>query len=143
MKHLFCMLLGFLLFISSYAQGDIDQLKSIIKGDDVEALETFLSNGHELNACYGEAGTTYSILVLSIKYDREKIFAKCLEEKADLDKICIDKTPLMYAVKYGRKDFFHALLKAGANKSALSLQGKTAYDYAQKYEQEYFISYLE
>jgi len=53
-----------------------------------------------------------------------------------------NKTPLMYAAKYGHLDIAKLLLKSGAKKDLLSPKGKTALDYAKKYEQEAIISFL-
>ncbi|MEM6804167.1 MAG: ankyrin repeat domain-containing protein [Bacteroidota bacterium] len=140
-KFLLCLIC--FLPLSPFTQASFDELKSIIKSDDVKALQAFLDDKHSIDDCYEIGESSYSILVLSIKYKKEGIFKKCLELKADLDKICEDKTPLMYAIKYGRMEFFHALLEAGANKEKTSKKGKSAAEYATKYKREYFMEFLD
>ncbi|MEM8891751.1 MAG: ankyrin repeat domain-containing protein [Bacteroidota bacterium] len=135
-KHIIFFLLLFPLTI--FGQSSTDELKSIIQTDDVEAMVKFLEHEKSINDCYEAGGSSYSILVLSIKYDKGGIFKKCLEMGADLDKICEDKTPLMYAIKYDRRDYFHALIKAGADTKVKSVKGKSLTDYAFKYGQDYF-----
>ena len=79
-------------------------------------------------------------LAAEIGADAEKDAAR---EKANLDLICDDKTPLMYTVKYGTLDFAKLLLENGANKKAISNKGNTALDYAKKYDQKELIKILD
>ena len=66
-----------------------------------------------------------------------------LEQKANINKICEDKSPLMYAVKYGNIVFVKKLIDAGAIVSLENEEGRTAIDYAKKYEQKEILEYLQ
>lgn len=76
--------------------------------------------------------------------ERTKIFNALIENKVDLNKVCSDKNPLMYAAKYGQLEMAKALVKAGADLKLVNKEGKTALDYAVKYEKKdletYFLS---
>jgi len=87
-------------------------------------------------------GSSYSMLILSIKYDAKKIFRRCLSLKADVEKTCSEKTPLMYAVKYNRKDFMEVLLRRGVDKAMETADGDNAYQQAKKYKRKDFLPLL-
>ena len=142
MKNLILVLCLILPFLSC-SQNPVSQLKKIIKNDDIEALDKFLVAGNGINECHSIKESSYSILVLSIKYGSEKVFAKCLELEADLNQICEDKTPLIYAIKYDKMEMFEVLLEKGADKTMKTKRGKTALQYAKKYERSAFIPKLQ
>jgi len=56
------------------------------------------------------------------------------KDKVDLTTICEDKTILQYAIKYGDNVLVQKLIKAGADPHQQSYNGKTALDYAKKYD---------
>ena len=60
-----------------------------------------------------------------------------------LNKICEDKSPLMYATKYGNIKYVKKLIENGAEINLKNEEGKTALDYAKKYEQTEIVHYLE
>ena len=109
-----------------------------------ETLNKFkIINKENINKCYPIEEFSYSLLALSIKMNKPNVFKKLINEKANLDLICDDKTPLMYTVKYGNLDFAKLLLENGANKKAISNKGNTALDYAKKYDQKELIKILD
>lgn len=118
----------------SFGQGTLEKVQAIIKSDNEMALKEYLLSGKELDECYTIKESAYSMLVLSIKHDSPKIFAACLEAGSDVDLICDEKTPLMYAVKYNKSDYLKTLLKKGADKNFKNAKGRTASDYAKKYK---------
>ncbi len=120
----------------------LDRIEKMIKYDDLLAFEKYLAEGNDLNDCYEINGSSYSMLILSIKFGRKKIFKYCIDEGADLNQICDDKTPLIYALKYERMGFFKKLLIRGANKEAKTEQGRTVIDYAKKYKREVYFDLL-
>ena len=120
----------------------LKQIKKMIQYDDLLAFEKHLAEGNDLNDCYEINGSSYSMLILSIKFNRKKIFKYCIDEGANLNQICTDKTPLIYALKYDRMDFFKKLLIRGADKEAITEKGKTAIDYAKKYKRDTYIDLL-
>ncbi len=113
-------------------------LKAIKKGDLVQ-VQNEIDIGIELNKTF-EPG--YTPLCVAVKYKQEAIIQLLLKSDIDLNKMSNNKTPLMYAAKYGHLDIAKLLLKSGAKKDLLSPKGKTALDYAKKYEQEAIISFL-
>ena len=49
----------------------------------------------------------------------------------------------MYAVKYGNLKFVKKLVEAGSNINLVNEEGRTAIDYAKKYEQKEILEYLQ
>jgi len=134
------LILPFLNFAQS--NKNLELLSAILKHDDAKSMSQFITAGNDVNECYAVKESSYSPLVMSIKFGSKNVFDECLKSGADLNQICADKTPLMYAIKYEEIDFFHALLKAGADVQKTSKKGKTAADYAKKYGQEGLLEYL-
>jgi len=97
----------------------------------------------DINKCYNIEESSYSFLALSIKMNKPEIFKKLITEKADINLICDEKTPLMYAAKYGKKEFVEYLLKNGADKTIKNKKRYTAHDYAIKYNQPEIVKILE
>lgn len=119
------------------------QLKKALDRDNPKLLAQYLEEGHSIDDCYTIKDADYNVLTLSIKYNRFTIFAYCLEHEADLNQICEDKTPLMYAIKYDRIGMFKALLVAGADKDKSSKNGKSIQAYAKKYKRMHYLELLE
>ena len=118
------------------------EIKMMFKNDDISNFDKII-NKENINKCYPIEEFSYSLLALSIKMNKPNVFKKLINEKANLDLICDDKTPLMYTVKYGNLDFAKLLLENGANKKAISNKGNTALDYAKKYDQKELIKILD
>ena len=119
------------------------RILKMVKSDDVGSFVKFINEGNDINDCYEMRGSSYNFLILSIKYDSQKIFRKCLALKADEEGTCNEKTPLMYAVKYNRKEFMEILISRGVDKKVMNEEGISAYDYAIEYRRKGFISLLE
>ena len=128
--------------LASYAQQITPEIKMMFKNDDISNFDKII-NKENINKCYPIEEFSYSLLALSIKMNKPNVFKKIINEKANLDLICDDKTPLMYTVKYGNLDFAKLLLENGANKKAISNKGNTALDYAKKYDQKELIKILD
>lgn len=128
--------------LASYAQQITPEIKMMFKNDDISNFDKII-NKENINKCYPIEEFSYSLLALSIKMNKPNVFKKLINEKANLDLICDDKTPLMYTVKYGNVDFAKLLLENGANKKAISNKGNTALDYAKKYDQKELIKILD
>lgn len=126
-----------LLFLSSlsFAQQLNNNVKEAFKADDAAALLAEVkAQKASINEYFDVEGLSYTLLAISIKMNRPNIFNALLEQKADLNKICSDKTPLMYTAKYNTVEFAKALLKAGADVDVKNSEGRTALDYAVKYK---------
>jgi ankyrin repeat protein len=136
-----------LLFVNSigFTQTVTPTLKDAFKDDNSAALMANLKDQKAtVNDCFEIEGSSYSLLALAIRMEKPNIFNALMENKADLNKVCSDKNPLMYAAKYGKLEIAKALVKAGADLKLVNKEGKTALDYAVKYEKKeletYFLS---
>ena len=135
------LLIPFLTFSQNKTSESIRILK-IIKSDDIGSFVKFINEGHDIDECYEMRNSSYSMLILSIKYDSKKIFKKCLALKADVDQTCSEKTPLMYAVKYNRKDCLDVLIRRGVDKAMTTAEGSNAYQQARQYKRKDFLPLL-
>ncbi|MFK7925908.1 MAG: ankyrin repeat domain-containing protein [Bacteroidia bacterium] len=115
------------------SQNATKKLRKIIEKDNIKALNAFLGEDGDINACYEINESTYSLMILSIKYDAVAMFQAGIKGGADLDQIGDQKTPLMYAIKHERMAIFKTLIAQGADPNIESSSGKTASDYAVKY----------
>ena len=132
MKNLFTVT-TLLLTLLSYGQ---QELAKAMKNDDVVLLNQNITDSNK-NDCIEINGTDYTLLAIAIKLDSKKIFEELItSHKVDLDNICEDKTPLMYAVKHGKEEMVIKLLEAGVNTDKTSKKGKTVLYYAEKYDQK-------
>jgi len=141
MKKLFLIIFAFTISTFS-AQELTDEHKKMLKYDDISSFSK-LVNKENINACYPIENLSYSLLALAIKMNSSKVFQKLIDEKADLEKICDGKTPLMFAAKYGNLNIAKKLLENGAKKETKTEKGYNALDYAKKYDQKEIITLLE
>lgn len=130
----------FLITISISSQEVPSKIKLILKKDDAKGLKKEL-NKETINNCYEVGSSSYSLLILSIKLNSKECFTALTNRKADVDKDCNGKTPLIYAAKYGRLEMAKKLIKKGAN-FRKKYNGRTALDYAKKYKKTTLIEYL-
>ncbi|MFK7832915.1 MAG: ankyrin repeat domain-containing protein [Winogradskyella sp.] len=140
MKHLLFTILLAATSISS-AQSVPDDFKYALKNDDAKAFSKALS-ADNMNSCYEAGNSNYTLLALTIKFGAKDCFEALITKKADVEKACASKTPLMYAVKYGNLDMVKALIKSGADYKFENSSGRTAMAYAKKYEQKEIYEYL-
>jgi len=143
MKALY-ILIAFIIFnMSVKAQTFSNQMKSAFKSDDPEMLLAELkAQNQSINSCLLLEEKPYSLLALSIKASANKIFDALIKHKAELNKICDDKSALMSAAKYGMLDMAKALVKAGADPILQNREHKTALDYAKKYDKNELTDFL-
>lgn len=140
MKKLF-LSFGLLTGTLMFSQELSTDLKFMLKNDDPREFSTYVKK-NDLNKCFKIKEEPYSLLALSIKLGSARVFEKLIEEEADLNLACDDKTPLMFAAKYEKAEFAKILLKKGADKSLKTSRGLTALDYAKKYEKPELIEIL-
>ena len=72
---------------------------------------------------------------------RMKSLRYFVENGADIEGVCVDKTPLMYAAKYGQIEMVKYLVQKGADLSS-TYKGKTALSFARQFYQREIIKYL-
>jgi ankyrin repeat protein len=133
----------FVLFsIVATAQELTNEHKQMLKYDNTAYFNNLI-NKDNMNACYKIENNAYTLLGLAIKMNSKEVFQKLIDEKADLEKTCDGKTPLMFAAKYGNTEFTKKLLANGVKKDTKTSSGYTALDYAKKYEKPDIIKLLE
>jgi hypothetical protein len=118
-----------------------DVLNAIINGE-VALLDKKVP-ANTLNTCF-KVEKSYPICYVSLSIENNS-FASLqyfVEKGANLETACFDKTPLMYAVKYGHLEMVKYLLEKGADINKVSVEGKTALDYAKKYRHLKIEAYL-
>ena len=131
--------------VSSFAlsQSVTDKMKNAFETDNpVSLIEEIKAQKLNINDCFELKEKPYSLFAIAIKMDRQKVFSELINQKADLDKICEDKSPLMYAVKYGKINMVKQLVEAGADINVRNSEGANAFHYAQKYQQKEIEEYL-
>lgn len=136
----FIITFSFLLFHLNAQAQDIS-LKEVFKSDNVSQLQSYLQD-HDVNDCHTIMNADYTFLSLAIKSDATNIFYYLLDNGADVSKICTDKTPLMYAIKYNKKEMLEKLLRSGVKVDQISKSGKTSEDYCMKYDRPILLKLI-
>ncbi|WP_438965089.1 ankyrin repeat domain-containing protein [Flavobacterium sp.] len=143
MKHFFLTFFLITLF-NGFSQTINENLKTSIETENIDALTKELQNlNYSLDECFQLKEKPYSLFSIAIKLEKYKLFDYLIERKANINKICEDKSPLMYAVKYGNIIFVKKLVEAGVDIFLVNGEGRTAIDYAKKYEQKEILEYLQ
>lgn len=139
MKALFSI---FLIFCALSINAQETNWKQVVKQDNIRNFVGHLGS-NSINTCQKIENVEYHLLSLAIKSDSKVLIDHILQqEDLDLSQICADKTILMYAIKYGDKELVKTLVDSGADVSQLSARGKSAQDYARKYEKKEIYEYL-
>jgi ankyrin repeat protein len=139
MKSIFTTFLLLLTFTISSQEIPL-KIKDALKKDDAKTLKKKLTK-ENINKCYEAGNANYSLLILAIKLNSKECFNKLVNQKADLDKDCGGKTPLIYTAKYGRLEMAKKLIVKGASLEK-KYSGRTALDYAKKYQKKEVLDYL-
>ena len=140
-KQLILITLIPLIGIASYGQELTNEIAWRIKYGHTENLKHLIT-GYHINECVGVADSKkYNYLAISIKLKSMKSLRYFVENGADIEGVCADKTPLMYAAKYGQLEMVQYLVQKGADLSA-TYEGKTALSFARQFYQRDIIKYL-
>ena len=115
--------------ISAIKNGDINTLKEIIPKES-------------MTTCFDTKRGTGNYLEIAIVEGSLKSFKYFIENGANIEQVCDNKTPLMLAAKYNELNMVEYIIKAGANLDFVSIKGKTALDYAIEYNRPEIVSYL-
>lgn len=142
MKKIF-LITSFVVSSLALSQSVTDKMKNAFETDNpVSLIEEIKAQKLNINNCFELKEKTYSLFAIAIKMDKQKVFSELINQKADLNKICEDKSPLMYAVKYGKINMVKQLIEAGADINVRNSEGANAFHYAQKYQQKEIEEYL-
>ncbi len=140
-KQLILILLISLMGITSYGQELTNEIAWSIKYGRTENLEHLITMDR-INECVGVAESKkYSYLAVSIKLKSMKSLRFFVENGADIEGVCADKTPLMYAAKYGQLEMVKYLVQKGADLNA-AYKGKTTLNFARQFHQRDIIKYI-
>jgi ankyrin repeat protein len=136
-------ILFFALLVSNIAlsQKPTKELIMSLKYDDPAKL-IIAAGEANLNNCYMINETSYSLLAMAIKSNAKNCLKRLLKENVNIEKVCETKTPLLYAVKYGKLEMLKLLVESGANYNIVTSKGRTAKDYAKKYKRNEVLEYL-
>ena len=140
-KNLILILLVPLIGVTSFGQELTNETAINIKYGKTEKLKKFTS-AELINTCVGVADSKkYNYLTISIKLKSMKSLKYFIEMGANIESVCADKTPLMYAAKYGQLEMVKYLVEKGADLNA-SFRGNKALDYARQYSHHEIKKYL-
>jgi ankyrin repeat protein len=140
-KNLILILLVSLIGITSFGQELTNETALNIKYGKIEKLKKFTS-AELINACVGLADSKkYNYLVISIKLKSMKSLKYFIEKGANVERVCADKTPLMYAAKYGQLEMVKYLIEKGADPNA-SYRGNKTLNYAKQFNHPEIKKYL-
>ena len=89
--------------ITLNAQQLPQQVVDAISNDNAQSMSEFI-NAENVDVCYRLRGKMYSAFALSIKNEAKDCFKYLLDLGVDVNQFCSDKSPLMYAAKYGQTD---------------------------------------
>ena len=109
-----------------------------IQAGNLTKVQQFLEDNEDINTSY--AG--YTLLCAAVKTDQKEIVEYLLENGANMNKMSNEKTPLMYAAKYGRLAIAKILVQRGVDKKVENSRGRTALDYAYRYKKPKLIVFL-
>jgi hypothetical protein len=112
-----------------------------IKEGNVKYLQENISR-ESLRECFYSGFELQNHLAISIFENAIKSLHFFVENGADIEIICENKTPLMYAVKYNRLEMVKYLLANGADVHKVSIKNKTALSYSIEYEHPEIEKYL-
>ena len=130
-----------LMGITCYGQELTSDIAWSIKYGRTENLKQLVEQGR-INECVGVADSKkYNYLAISIKLKSIESLRFFVENGADIEGVCADKTPAMYAAKYGQLEMLRYLVEKGANLDA-TYKRKTALSFARQFRQRDIIKYL-
>lgn len=126
---------------TAYGQELTNLVATHIKYGHTEKLEALIAP-ELINECLQvKDAKKYNYLAVSIKLKSMKSLQYFVENGADIENVCDDKTPLMYAAKYGQLAMAKYLVEKGADLHT-SIRGYTALDYARKFGHAGIRKYL-
>ena len=118
-----------------------EEILQAIKEGNIKYLQENISK-ESLRECFYSGFELQNHLAISIFENSMKSLQFFVENGADIEIICGNKTPLMYAAKYNRLEMVKYLLANGADVHKTSIKNKTALSYSIQYEHPEIEQYL-
>ena len=118
-------------FSSSPESNNDSIILASVKHGNTEKLAVLLRNEQERDRKYGDKERT--LLSYSIENNQPLVAEYLLDIGFDVEKTDENKTPLMFAAKYGRDSIAKVLIDHGAEINAINSSRNTAFHYAAKY----------
>ncbi|MGB5385810.1 MAG: ankyrin repeat domain-containing protein [Eudoraea sp.] len=141
LKQLILITLVSTIGITSYGQELTNKIAWSIKYGRTENFKHLITEDR-INECVGVGDSKkYNYLAISIKLKSMKSLRYFVENGANIEGVCADKTPLMYAAKYGQLEMSRYLVQKGADLNA-TYKGQTALSFARQFRQHEIIRYL-
>lgn len=122
-----------LVFQCSIAQLSSDDIAAAIRDNNLGVVSTAIKQS-DINAPFTEG--EHTLLCFAVKIGNESMVKYLIKRGAGINVMSNQKTPLMYAAKYGMVDCAKALIEAGADPEFKNKKGRIAADYARKYQQD-------
>lgn len=111
------------------------EVLAAIKGDDGPAFLGLVPT-EAMKGCVEVDGKPFKYVALAVIHDATEILSLLSAFGADLEGKCADKTPLMYAIQYGRLEMLPNLLLSRSDHQAGMGPDKDGFiEYARKYKQ--------
>lgn len=141
LKQLILIILIATIGSTSYGQELTNEIAWSIKYDRIENLKDLIT-ADRINECVGVGDSKkYNYLAISIKLKSMKSLRYFVENGANIEGVCADKTPLMYAAKYGQLEMARYLVQKGADLNA-TYKGQNALSFARQFHQRDITKYL-
>ena len=131
--RIFLLLVGFLSFNLLSAQYTSEDVATAVREGNNTLLTEFIASGHDINAPFTKG--EHTLLCFAAKVNNPAMVRYLLKKGADINRESNGKTPLMYGAKYGSLESVQALIEIGADPAFKNSKGRTAADYARKYQQ--------
>jgi len=141
LKQLILIILIATIGSTSYGQELTNEIAWSIKYDRIENLKDLII-ADRINECVGVGDSKkYNYLAISIKLKSMKSLRYFVENGANIEGVCADKTPLMYAAKYGQLEMARYLVQKGADLNA-TYKGQNALSFARQFHQRDITKFL-
>ena len=118
-----------------------DVILEAIESDNIGRLANVLMI-ENIDDCIEIDGEEISYLAAAIKLESKDAMSFLISAGANVDAVCKNETPLVYAVKNGHLESVKKLIEAGAN-THIKNGDKTLMYYAKKYKHRHIAKYLE
>lgn len=133
MRLVFILIIALISNVTTAQYSSEDVAKALKEGDNT-LISKYLDSGHDIDAPFTEG--EHTLLCFAVKTNNAITVQYLIKKGAKINQQSNGKTPLMYGAKYGSKESVVILLEMGADPAEKNSKGRTAADYARKYQQQ-------